>query len=244
MAKQNLLKENTIRRFMKLSGIKHLSEQFVNEQGGFPEEEDEFDGGGEAPEDLGATEDFGAPEDLGEEPEDLEAPEEEMPEPTEEESVPISQLENALQAFADEIPALNLQISEEGEELEGEEEFGLEDELPEEGFEEEGFEEELPPGFRDDGDPSEEEVPPGNRYNEAKLVKRALRRLLNQEKRRTNKTSRRKSHVDKLTERVYKRLANENTKKAAKKYKKRKIDYDVLTERIFKRIKRETRQRK
>jgi len=198
MARKPLLKENTIRRFMKLSGTSHLSEQFVNEQ-----EEDEL-----------------KDEDGMDEPEDIEAPEEVMPEPSEEESVPVAQLKDALQAFADAIPALDLEVSDEDKELDVDMDMGGEEELDMDMGEEDSLE------LADD----DEEEP----MMESRTMRNLKRRLLESKRQKKRKAL----DVNQITENVYKRLISES--KAASKRKK--IDYNALTERVFNRLKRESRR--
>jgi hypothetical protein len=252
MAKK-LLKEDTVRRFMKLADIQHLSNSFITEaENPFGEEEDDE---GE----LGAE---GAEGLEGEGPDELEAEEasefatEEEPEAETADSVPLEQLEGALKAFAAKIPQLSLEVSDEeglGAGLEGEDELEMEEpgdleDMGEAGGEElagmEGEEEEeepFPPGFRGGGMKYESKMA-------GRVADRVAKRLMEHKsrpkqqkhlQRRRVKKKLNNVDVDKLTERVFRRLSEANKPKK----NLNKVDVDKLTDRVFRRLSNASKKR-
>mgnify|MGYP003653446706 CR=1 FL=1 len=197
MSKKNLLKEATVRRFMKLADLGPLAEEFLPETEEVANEEEETTE--EITEEV--TDEEVVEEELAEEPvTEEEAPEEELgaeleveEEPEElapeGESVSLEDLKRGLQALVDAVPGLELEV--EGDEAP---EMEADLELADEPMEEPPAEEE--PAMRDYGAMEESEEVAD------KIVERVMKRISGGDKKKAKGID-----VDVLAERIMKRLS-------------------------------------
>tara|TARA_R110000824_G_scaffold161972_4_gene337501 strand:- start:413 stop:1060 length:648 start_codon:yes stop_codon:yes gene_type:complete len=193
MSKKNLLKEATVRRFMKLADLGPLAEEFlpeteevVNEEEETTEEITEEVAEEEVVEEEVVEQPIAEEEHSEELEADLEVEEEPEELAPEGESVSLEDLKRGLQALVDAVPGLELEV--EGDEAP---EMEADLELADEPMEEPPAEEE--PAMRDYGAMEEgEEVAD-------KIVEKVMERIESEEKRQIA--------VDVLAERIMKRLS-------------------------------------
>ena len=216
MAKKDLLTENTVRRFMKLADINHLSESFIKEEAYLRDEmpEDEMP---EMPKDE-------MPED--EMPED-EMPEDEMPEMPEDDDEYSDEeevdkvtfgpedLEEIFKSFADSVNEIARSKGLPGDMLTVQNEDDGMPEMPED--------DEMPEMPEDDEMPEDEDdeisVGESGVMYEAKLAESVASRLAEKfakskrAKRAKKRTNISEAEIDKLTENIFRRITNVGKKK-------------------------------